>query len=251
MAVGKNKRLSKGKKGTKKKVIEPLSRKDWYSLKAPAIFKENLIGKTIVNRTQGNRLASDGLKGRVVSACVADLQKNESQAHQWLRFRVEDVQGTDCLTNFWGMRFTTDKLKSLVRKWQSLIEAFVEVKTTDGFNLRVFIIGFTAKQENARKKTCYGKSSQIKQIRAKMMQLLTREIAAGTMKDLVRKLIANSFGTHIEKVCKRIYPIKDVYIYKVKVLKAPKSDPNRLLELHSIKTVDQEVGEVVERSETE
>ena len=92
MAIGKNKKLSKGRKGGKKKLcarpppplnrflsllrpppapalsssmtsltrvhggarsVDPFSRKEWYDVKAPSIFAVRNAAKTCVNRTQG------------------------------------------------------------------------------------------------------------------------------------------------------------------------------------------------------
>merc|ERR1712118_640502 len=119
----KNKRLTKGKKGSKKKIIDPFASKDWYDIKAPSIFQAPVVGKTIVSRTKGTKIASDGLKGRICEISLGDLNKNEDDAYRKMKLRVEDVQGSQALCNFWGIDFTTDKLRSLVRKWQSLIEA--------------------------------------------------------------------------------------------------------------------------------
>merc|ERR1711879_898395 len=203
MAVGKNKKLMKGKKGGKKKIIDPFTRKEWYDVKAPNLFKNRQVGKTLVTRTIGTKIASANLKGRVLEACVADLNNDEEQAFLQIRLRIEDVQCSHCLTNFHGMRLSTDKVKGLVRKWQSLIEATMDVKTTDGYVLRLFCIG-----------------------------IMNRESQCD-LKDLVTKLVPNTIGKKIEKRCPSIYPLKDVYIRKVKVIKTPKFDPARLMELHS------------------
>ena len=49
----------------------------------------------------------------------------------------------------------------MVKKWQTLIEAHVDVKTTDGYLIRVFCIGFTQKQPSSTKKHCYAQSQQV------------------------------------------------------------------------------------------
>jgi len=247
VAVGKNKRLSKGKKGGKKKVQDPFAKKDWYEVKAPSVFSNRNVGKTIVSRTQGTRLASDGLKGRIMEVSLADLQNDEDQAYRQFKLRVEDVQGRFCLTIFWGMSLTTDKLRSLVRKWQNIIEAHVDVKTTDGYTLRMFCIGFTARRQNQIRKTSYAKTSQILAIRKKMTTIMTREAASCDLKELVSKLIPEVIGQQIDKAVQSIYPLRDVHIRKVKVLRAPKFDLTKLMEVHDNYVAKEEAGKPVER----
>ena len=49
---------------------------------------------------------------------LADLNKDEDHAFRKIKLRVDEVQGRNLLTNFHGMDFTSDKLRSLVKKWQ-------------------------------------------------------------------------------------------------------------------------------------
>lgn len=90
--------------------------------------------------------------------------------------QVEEVKGSDCYTNFYGMDITKDKLCTIVKKWHTTIEAFVQAKTLDGYYLRMFCIGFTARTKKQVRATCYAKMSQIKLIRKKMMEIMINEI---------------------------------------------------------------------------
>lgn len=130
------------------------------------------------------------------------------------------------------MDFTTDKLRSLVKKWQTLIEAHVDVKTSDGYYLRMFCLAFTKKRQGQVKKTCYAQSSQIRQIRKKMVEAMQREATSCDLKELVGKFIPESIGREIEKSCQGIYPLQNVFVRKVKVLRAPKFDAQKLMEVH-------------------
>jgi len=252
MAVGKNKRLSKGKKGQKKKLADPFSKKDWYDVKAPSNFSVRNIGKTPVQRTIGTKIASEGLKGRVFEMTQADLNNDEVSFRKF-KLICEDVQGRNVMTNFHGMSTTTDYLRSLVKKWQTCIEAHVDVKTTDGYLIRVFCIGFTHRRQNMIKKTAYAKSTQVRSIRKKITEIITREVSTKDLKDFVNKLLPDSIASDIQKACQSIYPLHNVLIRKVKCLKKPRFDVQKLMEMHGDDitggktTVTEEGGVVVER----
>ncbi|KAH7100647.1 40S ribosomal protein S1 [Auriculariales sp. MPI-PUGE-AT-0066] len=187
------------------------------------MFEVKNVGRTLVNRSQGLKNANDSLKGRVIELSMGDLNKDEDQS---------SVQGKNCLTNFHGMDFTSDKLRSLVRKWQTLIEAHVDVKTTDGYLIRLFAIAFTKRRPNQVRKTTYAQTAQIREIRKKMMEILTREASSVDLKELVQKFAPEAIGREIEKASKGIYPLQNVYVRKAKIIKAPKFDASKLIELH-------------------
>ncbi|CAF3379975.1 unnamed protein product [Rotaria sp. Silwood1] len=178
MAIGKNKRLTKGsKKGGKKKVADPFSKKDWYDVKVPANFDTRTIGRTLVTRTTGTKIASDALKGRVFEASLGDLNKlDDEDSYRKFKLICEDVQGRHCLTNFHGMDITTDRLRMLVKKWQTLIEAQADIRTSDGYLLRVFCIGFTMKMRGQITKTSYAQHTQLPSMRTTNMERATLKI---------------------------------------------------------------------------
>merc|ERR1712083_1117832 len=94
--------------------------------------------------------------------------------------------------------------------------------------VRMFSIAFTRRHKHQVKATCYAKASQQKQLRQKMMEIMLSEIQKNSLKDLFKKLLSDQVGKQITKDCSKIFPLENVLIRKVKVLK-------KLMELYSDK----------------
>jgi len=235
MTAGKNPRNFK-KKGAKKKTAHPFAKKEWYNVLAPG-FDKRTITLTPCNKTAGLVNSADSLRGRVFQISLADCN-NQSEANNWrkLKFVIDEIKGFDCYTNFHGMDITRDKACSMIKKWYSLIEAFVQAKTSDGYILRMFCIAFTKKTYKQVKATCYAKASHQKLIRKKMMEIMQSTVQKSTLKELVKTLIKEDIGKQIQKECSKIFPLQDnCMIRKVKILKKPKFDLTKLMELYKDK----------------
>ncbi|EPQ67478.1 Ribosomal protein 10 (rp10) of the small (40S) subunit [Blumeria graminis f. sp. tritici 96224] len=79
-----------------------------------------------------------------------------------------------------------------------------------------------------------------------MMEIIQREASSCTLTQLTAKLIPEVIGREIEKATQGIYPLQNVHIRKVKLLKAPKFDLGALLNLHGESSTD-DAGQRVER----
>lgn len=106
------------------------------------------------------------------------------------------------------MHQTTDKIRSLVKKWQTSIDVRIDVKTVDGFVMRVFVIGFTKRRRNQIKKflfknkslskpmclccfdrTSYAQTSQIRLIRKRIINIILKEATKCNLNILVKKFV--------------------------------------------------------------
>lgn len=69
------------------------------------------------------------------------------------------------------------------------------------------------------------------QIRRKMVEIMANQASTCDLKELVSKFIPEVIGKEIEKSTSSIFPLQNVFIRKVKILKAPKFDLGKLMEV--------------------
>jgi small subunit ribosomal protein S3Ae len=66
-----------------------------------------------------------------------------------------------------------------------------------------------------------------------MMEIMQQRIATSSLKDLVKILVKDDIGKQIQKECSKIFPLEDnCMVRKVKLLKKPKFDLTKLMDLY-------------------
>jgi small subunit ribosomal protein S3Ae len=68
------------------------------------------------------------------------------------------------------------------------------------------------------------------------------EASSCDLKDLVLKFIPEVIGKEIEKGSSGIFPLQNVFLRKVKMIKGPKFDVSKLMDLHGDATASEETG---------
>ena len=211
------------------------------------MFANRDFTKSPVNQTQGKKLSKDAMKGRVYEVNFGDLSPNMTPTKK-IKLIVEETEEGSKLaqTNFYGLDTTRDHMCSLIKKWHSLIDVFVDCKTSDGFLLRFFVTAFTARHKDQLKATAFAQRMQIKAIRAKIRKMITAATVKSTLKELVGKILSEKLPMEMTKQCNKIFPIENCTLRKVKTIKRPRFDINQLLSMQAPSEI---AGEAVQKEE--
>lgn len=234
MTFGKNKGLSKkGGKGQKKNERHAFSKKEWFKLiSAPAFGNPKPIGWIPCNTTIGKRRAEENVMGRICEVVQADLnmEKQSQFNYRKVKMEVEKVEGGCLYTSFNGMCVTREKIMSSLKKRQTLIEVCADVKTQDGYIVRVFVLLSTSSVRGQKKANSYAKTSEVKRIRKSLTKTLLEQAAKNEINKFAELILSDNLTSTLERQAKKIYPIKFCLITKVKVLKKSKIDLGKLVE---------------------
>jgi small subunit ribosomal protein S3Ae len=230
MAKGKNKLQSKRGGGRGKTERHAFFKKQWFKLNSPPSIANSVqVGWTPVNKTMGTKLSKDGLMGRVAEVSFGDINEQTQFAWKKVKMQVEEVKGSALYTSFYGINIIKEKLYNYLRKKMSLIDVVCDVKTSDGYILRVLITTFTARKAGQCKNNTYAKHSQIRAIRKTFVKAVAKRAINSTAGDFAQNVINEVVSKQLLERGSKIYPLSQVLIRKVKVLKKSKIDVNKLV----------------------
>jgi len=149
------------------------------------------------------------LMGRNTEVTVHELTGDFSKMHIKIRFSVSDIRGLEAHTSFVGHDLTSDYVRRLTRRKRTKTDHVVDVRTKDGFLLRVKPMSITEQRIQAAQETA---------IRNIMDKTLTDLAANMTVSEMVKSIITGDMSKELSNAAKVIIPIKRIEVRKSEVL---------------------------------
>lgn len=166
-----------------------------------------MFGRAVMAET----LADDPEKliGRTINVTVAEMTNDFSKQNIKLKFKVTDVSGNTANTTFMGHRLANDYIASLIKRQTSRIDVNFEVRTKDGYRMRIKPTCFT---------THRAKTSQIEAIRKSAEELVQDRARKLDFERLIEEVVQGKLSAKIYRSVKNIYPLRRVEILKTEMI---------------------------------
>ncbi|UJG42343.1 MAG: 30S ribosomal protein S3ae [Candidatus Heimdallarchaeum endolithica] len=197
---------SSRRKRAQRKVVDKFKLKSWYQVQAAPYITDQVLGETIADDPQK-------LYGRVIEmAKLGILDDIIADLNLKVRFKIVNVEGTICRTEFVGHEISKEQIRSHIRRNRSRIESIQNVTTKDKAKLRISTIIVTPMR-------C-GTSTQ-KIIRKAIQEYIDKKAKEENFQTFVLNIVNRSIASEVETIVNKIYPTILVEIRKSKVLAFP------------------------------
>ena len=230
MAKGKNKKISKKAKTAKRGEKHPFLKKEWFTLISPAALKKTVpVGWTVCKKPTGTQVVSDFLRGRVAEISYADITDNARDVCKKVKMVVDEISGNICATSFYGFELSKEKIFAMLKKRQTLIEVYSDVKCADGVVLRIFLVLTTSRKPNQVRLNSYATHSTVRVLRKKLVSELLSYTITQSSDNFAYEAISGVLGTKLEKSASEVIPEVQLQITKVKTVKRGNVDLSKVL----------------------
>jgi small subunit ribosomal protein S3Ae len=165
------------------------------------MFSGALIGEALADEP-------DRLIGRVPEVTMQELTGDFSQMHVKLRFKINEIKGSDAHTVFVGHDLTSDYVRRQTRRKHSKMDIVSSVVTRDGWEVVVKLLAISDLRI---------KSSQQTAIRTRL-GTAAQEVAGGqTLIDLTKTVVSGDLSKELSRRIKGIYPVKRIEVRRTEV----------------------------------
>ena len=199
-------------------VKESKYKKEWIGVVSSSFITNKIFAETIVEKDRIIKEDSSGLINKSFSINAMDLNPDLQTDCTKIKLKASDIENGFLKTSFNGIETTRDKISSIIRKWHTLIETHVDIRTTDNFFLRVFVVCHSKKEKNQLKRFSYLKSSQKRGIIRITKEILIKEGIKSNTKEFLNKILSGYVSDLIQEAGSKIHSINNVIIKKIKVL---------------------------------
>jgi len=158
------------------------------------------------------------LIGRVVEATLYDITADFSHHFLKMFFQVNEIDGKTAKTLFKGHEYSRDYLRSLVRRRTTKVDSLINLKTKDGYKLRIAVSALTLSRI---------KTSQEHTIRKMMDKIVHDKANALSLDQFVQEMVLGKIASDIYNQAKEVAPLRHVGIRKSKLLEAPQIVPTK------------------------
>ena len=192
---------------TTKKVRDKWRVKEWYSVYTPSYFGEQNVAQIPVEEPKK-------LIGRVVETTLYDITSDFSHQSTKLYFLVVSVTGDRSETILKSHEYSTDYLRSLVRRGSTRIDGIFTARTTDNYLTRVYIVAFSHGRI---------KGSQEHAVRQVMGKVVAEKASKLSYSQICHEMVLGKMGSDVYNEAKKICPLRHVGVRKSKLLSMPLS----------------------------